>query len=68
MKNELEKIWKEVVVAYFNVLFQHLPGENEKNCGSKNHYFSTSNSKGKSVLLHTMEVPGGGVGIASTLS
>jgi hypothetical protein len=26
INNELERIWKEVVVAYFEVLSQHLPG------------------------------------------
>jgi hypothetical protein len=27
MTNELERIWKEVVMAYYKVLSQHLPGE-----------------------------------------
>jgi hypothetical protein len=31
MNNELERIWKEAVVAYFNVLSRHLPGEAEEN-------------------------------------
>jgi hypothetical protein len=31
MNNELERIWKEVVMAWFKVLFKHLPGETEEN-------------------------------------
>jgi hypothetical protein len=30
MNNELETIWKEVVVAYFKVLSERLPGGSEK--------------------------------------
>jgi hypothetical protein len=29
--DELERIWKEVVVTYFKVIFRHLPGETEGN-------------------------------------
>jgi hypothetical protein len=31
MNNELERKWEEVVVAYFKVLSQHLPGGTEEN-------------------------------------
>jgi hypothetical protein len=31
MNNELERIWKEATVAYFEVLPQHLPGGIEEN-------------------------------------
>jgi hypothetical protein len=31
MNNELERVWKEVVVAKFKILFQHLPGGTEEN-------------------------------------
>jgi hypothetical protein len=31
MNNELEKIWKEAVTAYFKVLSQHLPEDTEEN-------------------------------------
>jgi hypothetical protein len=31
VSDELERIWKEVVVAYFKVLSWHLPGGTEKN-------------------------------------
>jgi hypothetical protein len=31
MNNELKRIWKEVIMASFEVLFQHLPGGTEKN-------------------------------------
>jgi hypothetical protein len=31
MDNELGRIWKEVVVAYIEVLFQNLPGRAVKN-------------------------------------
>jgi hypothetical protein len=30
MNNELERIWKEAVVASYKVLSQHLPGGTEK--------------------------------------
>jgi hypothetical protein len=29
--NELERIWVEVAMAQFKVLFQHLPGRTEEN-------------------------------------
>ena len=29
--NELERMWKEDVIAYREILFQHLPGETEEN-------------------------------------
>jgi hypothetical protein len=35
MKNELGRIWKEVVVPYCKILSRHLPGGTEKN--HKNH-------------------------------
>jgi hypothetical protein len=31
MTNELEGMWKEAVVAYFEALSQHLPGWPEEN-------------------------------------
>jgi hypothetical protein len=31
MNNELERIWKEVVMACFKVLFQHSSGKTEEN-------------------------------------
>jgi hypothetical protein len=31
MYNELERAWKEAVVAYFNVLSRQFPGETEEN-------------------------------------
>jgi hypothetical protein len=31
MDSELERIWKEAVVAYFRALSQHLPGGNMEN-------------------------------------
>jgi hypothetical protein len=30
--DELERMWKEAVVAEFKVLPRHLPGETEENC------------------------------------
>jgi hypothetical protein len=35
MNNELEKIWKEVVVTYVEVVSQHLSGESKKNYKKK---------------------------------
>jgi hypothetical protein len=31
MNNELEKMWKEVVMAYFKILSEHLPEGTEEN-------------------------------------
>jgi hypothetical protein len=31
VNDELERTWKEPVVAYLNVLFCHSPGETEEN-------------------------------------
>jgi hypothetical protein len=31
MNNELERIWKEVVMVYFSILSLHLPGGVEEN-------------------------------------
>lgn len=31
MKDELERLWKEAVVTYFNELFQQLPGAPNEN-------------------------------------
>jgi hypothetical protein len=31
VSNELERMWKEAVVAYFKVLSLHFPGGNEEN-------------------------------------
>jgi hypothetical protein len=31
MNNELERWWKEVAMAQFEILFQHLPGGTEEN-------------------------------------
>jgi hypothetical protein len=31
MNDELERTWKETVIAYFKVISQHLPGGTEKN-------------------------------------
>jgi hypothetical protein len=31
MTNELERIWKEVIIAQLKVLYQQLPGQNEGN-------------------------------------
>jgi hypothetical protein len=31
MSNELERVWKEAVMARFKILSQHLPGETEEN-------------------------------------
>jgi hypothetical protein len=30
MNNELERVWKETVIAVFKVLFRHLPGGTEE--------------------------------------
>jgi hypothetical protein len=31
MNNELQRMWKEAVMTYFKVLFQHLPRRTEEN-------------------------------------
>jgi len=31
VKDGYESMWKDLVVAYFNILFQHLPGRAEEN-------------------------------------
>jgi hypothetical protein len=31
MKDKLERMWKEDIVAYFEVLSRNLPGKNEEN-------------------------------------
>jgi hypothetical protein len=33
----IEKIWKEVVVAYFKIMSQHLPGRTGKNHENLSH-------------------------------
>jgi hypothetical protein len=38
MYDELERIWKEDVVAYNKVLSQHLPGGTEKNHKDLSHF------------------------------
>jgi hypothetical protein len=31
VNNELGRMWKEVTVAYFKILFEHSPNETEEN-------------------------------------
>jgi hypothetical protein len=31
VSDELERMWKELVVAYFKTVYHHLPGVNEEN-------------------------------------
>jgi hypothetical protein len=31
MNNELEKVWKKVIIAYFKILYWQLPGGTEEN-------------------------------------
>jgi hypothetical protein len=42
MDDELERIWKEVIVAYFRVLLRHSPGGTEEN----NTTFQSGQQKG----------------------
>lgn len=50
LSDELEKMWKESVVAYFNLLFQRLFGGTEENAQNSHLRYQTQPCEVESLL------------------